>query len=175
MSRRRPPVALSVIFFRYKPSLWCRADVRLWHACYFSFDISPLCGVAQTPDCGIVVNYFHYKPFMWWRSDARLWHACYVLIPSRRHFRHSISLSYLYSLIFHSRLWWMTCLRASWILFCDWLSDRKLFSVHDYHLLYYTSFMMFASTFKVLPGLSLAIVLARFLAWRGATRLQPGT
>ena len=30
-------------------------------------------------------------------------------------------------------------------------------------------FLMFASTFKVLTGLSLAIVLARFLAWRGAT------
>ena len=34
-------------------------------------------------------------------------------------------------------------------------------------------FMMFASTFKVLTGLSLAIVLARFLAWRGALRRQP--
>ena len=34
-------------------------------------------------------------------------------------------------------------------------------------------FIMFASTFKVLTGLSLAIVLARFLAWRGALRWQP--
>ena len=34
-------------------------------------------------------------------------------------------------------------------------------------------FLMFASTFKVLTGLSLAIVLARFLAWRGALRRQP--
>ena len=34
-------------------------------------------------------------------------------------------------------------------------------------------FIMFASTFKVLTGLSLAIVLARFLAWRGALRCQP--
>ena len=32
---------------------------------------------------------------------------------------------------------------------------------------------MFASTFKVLTGLSLAIVLARFLAWRGALHWQP--
>ena len=31
-------------------------------------------------------------------------------------------------------------------------------------------FLMFASTFKVLTGLSLAIVLARLLAWRGAWR-----
>ena len=34
-------------------------------------------------------------------------------------------------------------------------------------------FIMFASTFKVLTGFSLAIVLARLLAQRGATRLQP--
>ena len=34
-------------------------------------------------------------------------------------------------------------------------------------------FLMFASTFKVLTGLSLAIVLARLLAWRGAWRGQP--
>ena len=34
-------------------------------------------------------------------------------------------------------------------------------------------FMMFASTFKVLIGLSLAIVLARFFAWSGALRQQP--
>ena len=34
-------------------------------------------------------------------------------------------------------------------------------------------FIMFASTFKVLTGLSLAIVLARFLALRGALRWQP--
>ena len=34
-------------------------------------------------------------------------------------------------------------------------------------------FIMFASTFKVLTGLSLAIVLARFLAGRGALRWQP--
>ena len=34
-------------------------------------------------------------------------------------------------------------------------------------------FLMFASTFKVLTGLSLAIVLARFQAWRGAFGRQP--
>ena len=35
-------------------------------------------------------------------------------------------------------------------------------------------FIMFASTFKVLTGLSLAIVLARFLVRRGATmRMAP--
>ena len=41
--------------------------------------ISPLCGVAQTPDCGRFVISFTYKPFMWHRLDARLWHACYFI------------------------------------------------------------------------------------------------
>ena len=34
-------------------------------------------------------------------------------------------------------------------------------------------FKMFASTFKVLTSLSLAIVLARLLVWGGALRCQP--
>ena len=41
----------------------------------FTFDISPLCDVAQTSDCGIPVIYFHYKPFPRCRVDVRLWHA----------------------------------------------------------------------------------------------------
>ena len=75
MSLRRPTVALLL----------------------FTFDISPLCDVAQTSDCGILAIYFWYKPFstcrldvrlchalsfifqyepfMWCRSDARLWHV----------------------------------------------------------------------------------------------------
>ena len=48
--------------------------------CDYSF-ISPLCGVARTPDCGMFVIYlFFYKPFMWCRSDARLRHVCYLFI-----------------------------------------------------------------------------------------------
>ena len=41
----------------------------------FTFDISPLCDVAQTSDYGIPVIYFHYKPFSRCRLDVRLWHA----------------------------------------------------------------------------------------------------
>ena len=48
---------------------------------------------------------------------------------------------------------------------CSWLPARWNYVI--------PVFMMFASTFKVLTGLSLAIVLARFLAWRGALRRQP--
>ena len=37
--------------------------------------VSPLCGVAETPDCGMLVISIIYKPFMWCRCDARLWLA----------------------------------------------------------------------------------------------------
>ena len=53
MSLRRPTVARSL----------------------FTFDISPLCDVAQTSDCGIHVIYFHYKPFSRCRLDVWLCHA----------------------------------------------------------------------------------------------------
>ena len=43
----------------------------------YVYFISPLCGVAETPDCGMLVIYLPYKPFMWCRSDARLRHALY--------------------------------------------------------------------------------------------------
>ena len=38
-----------------------------------AFLLSPLCGVAKMPDCGI-----SFKPFMWCRLDARLRHAFYL-------------------------------------------------------------------------------------------------
>ena len=38
-----------------------------------AFLLSPLCGVAKTPDCEI-----SFKPFMWCRLDARLRHAFYL-------------------------------------------------------------------------------------------------
>ena len=105
----------------------------------FLLFISPLCGVAQTPDWGMI----------------------YLIILSRRRFRHPIG-AFLIS-----------CLRASWVLFWDWLSDRGLFSCMIITCYVIPVLMMFASTFKVLTGLSLAIVLATFLAWRGALRRQP--
>ena len=74
VSHRRPTVAC-LLFTYYKPFMWCRIDARLWHVCYF-FTIyalyvashrcpttacllfislmSPFCGVAQTPDWGIL-------------------------------------------------------------------------------------------------------------------------
>ena len=86
----------------------------------FTFDISPLCDVVQTSDCGNLVIYFHYKlfsrchldvrlwhvlsftfqykPFMWCRLDARLWHVNLFFLLRRR-FRHPIGLQ-LFFLVF---------------------------------------------------------------------------
>ena len=97
----------------------------------------------------------------------------YSINLSRRRFRYTINAFYFYSPIAYSCCIWITCLRASWTLFRNWRSDHGIFQnmiINGYIILV---FLMFASTFKVLTGLSLAIVLARFLARRGATRWQP--
>ena len=48
-----------------------------WIFIVIIYFISPLCGVAETPDYAMLVIYLLYKPFLWCRWDARLWHACY--------------------------------------------------------------------------------------------------
>ena len=53
-------------------------DLYSWTTELLSYDISPLCDVAQTSDCGTLVFYFQYKPFMWCRSDVRLWHLSFI-------------------------------------------------------------------------------------------------
>ena len=45
-------------YFKYKPFMRCRSDVRLWHALSLCSIISPLCGVASTPDCGNTILHF---------------------------------------------------------------------------------------------------------------------
>ena len=62
---------------------------------------------------------------------------------------------------------WPACVHHK-LYFYDWLSDSKLFQCMFITCYIMPVFVMFASTFKVLTGSSLAIVLARFLAWRGA-------
>ena len=51
-----------VIYFWYKPFMWCRSDVRLWHALSFIF---------------------YYRPFMRCRLDARLRHCYFIFLPFR--------------------------------------------------------------------------------------------
>ena len=72
MSRRCPTVACLSFTFQYKPFMWCRADVRLWHYCYFIF---------------------WQKPFLWCRTDSRLRQCLlFYFYLSRRRFRHPIGL-----------------------------------------------------------------------------------
>ena len=73
------PPGYSLWLFSYKP-FYVVSLRRPTMACLlFLLFISPLCGVAETPDYGTLVNYFHHKSFMWCRSGARLWHAVIYL------------------------------------------------------------------------------------------------
>ena len=97
-----------VIYFQYKPFMWCRLDVWLWHSCHllsiqalyvmllrrptvallsFTFNTSPLCDVASDVRLwhALLLIFFHYKPFMWCRLDARLRHRYFICILSRSH------------------------------------------------------------------------------------------
>ena len=115
---------------------------------------SSISGMVLPP--GYSLWLFLLKPFMWCHSDARLWHACYL-------FR------YIFLYLFDITYSYITCLHASelYLYCCDWRHEYKIFLAHHCNII--PMFIMFASTFKVLTGLSLAIVLARFLAWRGVT------
>src|SRR3954466_5419657 len=75
---------------------------------------SPLCGVAQTPGCGISFKAFYVvslrrptvafllKPFLWCRSDARLWYY-YFAFSARGVFQTLVWHQYLLFCIFRSR------------------------------------------------------------------------
>ena len=112
--------------------MWCRWDARLRHCLLFIYLISPLRGVAQTPDYGILFP-LHYCSFL-------------------------LHINNLFA-----------CIRN---FIYDWRYDHRIFQ-RTIIIYIIPVFIMFASTFKVLTGLSLAIVLARFLARRGATWWQP--
>ena len=105
---------------------------------------------------------------MWCRSDARLW-QCFKLLS----FRGVTSDTRLVHSIPTLLLLWITCPCASWVYLCDLHCDYRIILSIITICYIIPVFIMFASTFKVLTGLSLAIVLARFLARRGALRWQP--
>ena len=115
------------------------------------FFISPLCGVAQTPDCGIVNS---FAPFRWVISDTRSVHP----IPTPVLHVHILP----------------ACVHQGFRLFRDRRYDHKIFRsmITPRYILYPCSWCLRVHS-NVLTGLSLAIVLARFLAWRGALRRQP--
>ena len=104
-----------VSHFRYKPFMWCRSDVRLWHALPLFSVISPLCGVAPTPDCGIIIlavssrgviqnlvwhQYYYSCSFLSRsHSDPRLAPVLLFLqFPLEESFRPSLGTQYLLSL-----------------------------------------------------------------------------
>ena len=131
MSRRRPPVALLS----------------------FIFLISPLCGVAQTPDCVMLVIYLPYKPFMWCCSDAWLRHALYYY-PFEMLLQTPDQFFLFFDCLFTSNMNDpLACILniILWLIKWSWI-----ISVHNYHLLYYTCFHnvceYIQSTHSLVPG-----------------------
>ena len=91
--RRRADVRLwrvLVSHFKYKPFMRCRSDVRLWHAPSLFSVISPLCGVASTPDCGIIIPHFPLE-----ESFRHSFGTCIIIphFPLAESFRHSFGTS----------------------------------------------------------------------------------
>ena len=101
--------------------------------------------------------------------------ACFMLLSFRgvasdTRSVHSISILWLHRHVLYEQ---PACVHHGFYLFRDWHCDHRIFQSMIIICLIIPVFIMFPSTFKVLTGLSLAIVLARFLAWRGALRWQP--
>jgi hypothetical protein len=140
------PPGYSLWLFSYKPFLWCRSNARLRHAC---------------------CSFIFYKPFMWCRPDARLRHYYSCSFLSRSHSDPRLAPSTLLWII----LFFTTCVHHGFSYFswqaCDHIVFRSTFDI-----LYPCSKCLRVHS-NVLTGLSLAIVLARFLAWRRALRWQP--
>ena len=84
-----------VPYFKYKPFLWCRSDVRLWHALYLFSVISPLCGVAPTPDCGIIILHFPLEESFRHSFGTSI---TILQFPLEASFRPSLGTQYLLSL-----------------------------------------------------------------------------
>ena len=149
-----------IIELQYKPFMWCRSDVRLWHVRLLFSVISPLCGVALTPDCGIIILVVSSRGVI----QTLVWHQYYYSCSflSRSHSDPRLAPSILFLVI-------ITHMRASWI-FClsrDWRYDHRIFfrNLITLDILCPRSWCLRVHS-NVLTGLSLAIVLARFLAWR---------
>ena len=122
----------------------------------FLLFISPLCGVAKTPDCGMLVISFIYKPFRWCRSDARLRHVFYknpfeasLQTPDR------CNLFLLPYCIFVLYINNPACVHHG-LLFYDWRCDHRIFQSMITICYVIPVFIMFASTFKsthwLVPG-----------------------
>ena len=112
--------------------------------------MSPLCGVAQTPDCGIV-NLF--APFRGVISDTRS--------------AHSIPAPILHAAILP------TCVHHGFCLFRDWQYDHRIFRSMIIHYYIIPVFIMFASTFKRTHWLVPGYCLGQISCVERALRRQP--
>ena len=75
-----------VSHFRYKPFMWRRLDVRLRHALSLLSVISPLCGVAPTPDCGIFfIPHFPLEESFRHSFGTSIYYSHFPLEESFRH------------------------------------------------------------------------------------------
>ena len=105
---------------------------------FYLFFISPLCGVAQTPVCGMLFIYlFFISPLCGVAQTPDYGIVKFICTLSRSHFRHSISTFYYYSIIACSYCF-SACVHHGFRLFCDRCYHHEKISEHDYPLLYYT-------------------------------------
>ena len=101
----------------------------------FIFPISPLCGVAQTPDCGMLIIIYSYKPFMWRRSDVRLRHALfYYPFEASLQTPDRCILFLFFDCLF---MFYKNNLLACVMNFIAWLTKWS-WNVSVHHLLYFT-------------------------------------
>ena len=138
-----------------------RPTVACWLFTYF---ISPLCGVAETPDCGMLVIYF-ISPLCG-VAQTPDWGISLCLLTFRGVASDTRSVHFIINMLLHIHKW-PACMHQSFYYLLWLTSWAKNISEHRCYII--PVFLMFVSTFKVLTGLSLAIVLVRFLARRGAT------
>src|SRR3954465_4629337 len=96
------PPGYSSCWFLLKPCMWCRSDARLWH-----FFLSPLCGVAQTPDCGVTILHFPLE-----ESFRHLFGTSIIILhfPARGVFQTLVWHQYYYSAfsargVFQTLIW----------------------------------------------------------------------
>ena len=142
MLPRCPTVA-----FLLKPFLWRRPDVRLWY-----FFLSPLCGVAKTPDCGIISLYLFDH-------------------LSRCHFRHPIG-SYLCSVGISGGLppfpFYLPCHAKFWMYIDEFIRDA---SMHAFVISYVRTVL------RVLSKYSLACwfvqMLTKAISWMKSLIASP--
>ena len=129
--RRRADVRLwrvLVSHFRYKPFMWCRSDVRLRHALPLLSVISPLCGVAPTPDCGIIILAVSSRGVI----QTLVWHPVFIL----GFWEDYRPISLLFPMLYYFYVWvhLLICSYASCLHLLYLMSELSCEYFHSTHL-----------------------------------------